>query len=45
VVAWYRVLTAETRAYIRVVGFEPIIRLLLERYTSAILVQTLAERW
>jgi len=45
VAAWYRVLTIETKAYIRVAGFEPIIHLLLERSASAILVQSLAERW
>ena len=44
-VAWYRVLTTETRAHIRVAGFEPIICLLLERPSSAILVQSLAKRW
>ena len=44
-VAWYRVLTTETRAHIRVAGFEPIICLLLERSSSAILVQSLAKRW
>ena len=43
--AWYRVLTIETRAYIRAADFEPIIQLLMERSASAILVQTLAERW
>ena len=45
VAAWYRVLTAETRAHICVTGFEPIILLLPERFASAILVQTLAEKW
>ena len=41
----YRVLTTETRAHIHVAGFETIICLLLERFDSAILVQTLVERW
>ena len=45
VAAWYRVLTAVTRAYIRVTSFKPIIYLLSERSTSAILVQSLVERW
>lgn len=45
VAAWYRVLIAVTWAYIRVASFKPIIRLLSERSTSAILVQSLAERW
>ena len=43
--AWYRVLTIETRAYIHAADFKPIIQLLMERSASAILVQTLAERW
>jgi len=42
--AWYRVLTRETRAYISVVGFESIVRLLSERSARAILVQNLVER-
>ena len=45
VAAWYRVLTTVTKAYIRATSFEPIIRLLLERSTSAILVQSLVKRW
>lgn len=44
-VTWYRVLIIETRAYIRVMGFELIICLLPERFTNAILVQILVERW
>ena len=44
-VAWYRVLPIKTKAYIRVAGFKLIIRLLLEQSASAILVQTLAEKW
>lgn len=43
--AWYWILTKETRGYIHVAGFEPIIHLLPERSTSAILVQILAKRW
>ena len=42
---WYRVLTDDTKAFIRVVGFEPVIHLLPESHASAILVQSLAERW
>ena len=42
---WYRILTTETRAHIYAVSFEPIIRLLPERSSSAILVQSLAKRW
>ena len=34
-----------TKAHIHVAGFEPIIRLLPKRLTSAILVQCLAEGW
>ena len=41
----YRVLATETRAHICAVGFEPIICLLPERSSSAILVQSLAKRW
>ena len=43
--AWCRALTKETKGHIRVAGFEPIIHLLPKRSASAILVQTLAERW
>ena len=43
--AWYQILTKETKGHIRATGFEPIICLLPERSTSAILVQTLAKRW
>ena len=43
--AWYWILTKETRGYIHVAGFEPIIHLLPERSMSAILVQILAKRW
>ena len=43
--AWYRILTKETKGHIRATGFEPIICLVPERSASAILVQTLAERW
>ena len=42
--AWYRVLTAKTRSYICVAGFKLIIRLLSERFASAILLQSLAKR-
>ena len=44
-VAWYRVLTVVIKAYIRATSFELIFHLLLERSTSAILVQSLVERW
>lgn len=44
-VAWYMALTMETKVLIHVASFEPTIRLLPERSTSAILVQTLAKRW
>ena len=42
---WYFVLNEETQGYVCVVGFEPIIRLMLERFASVVLVQTLVERW
>ena len=42
---WYRVLPAETRAYIHAASFKPIIHLLLKRSASAIMVHTLAKRW
>ena len=41
---WYSILTKETRGHIRTMGFELIICLLPERFTSAILAQTLAKR-
>lgn len=41
---WYGALTVETIAHIRAVGFEPIIRLFLERSAGAFLVQSLAKR-
>ena len=44
-VALYRVLIVETKAYIHATGFKLIIYLLPERSASAILVQSLAERW
>ena len=34
-VEWYNLLFPETRAYIRKVGFKPIIGLLLEKFTNA----------
>ena len=45
VAKWYGKLADAMKAHIHVVSFEPIIRLLLERSASAILVQCLAERW
>ena len=42
---WYNILIEETRGYIHVVGSEPIIHLMLKRSASAVLAQTLAERW
>ena len=42
---WYNLLVPETRAYIRGVGFEPILGLLSERFASATLVQCLIDRW
>ena len=41
---WYNILTEETRGHIHTMGFELVIHLLPERFTSAILAQTLAER-
>jgi len=41
--AWYRALTKDTKALVSVVGFEPIMRLLLESSTSGILVQALTD--
>ena len=43
-VEWYNLLVPETRAYIREVGFEPIIGVFLEKFTSTPLVQCLIER-
>ena len=45
VAAWYKVLTIEIGAHIRVVGFKLIICLLPMRSASAIQVQNLVERW
>ena len=42
---WYGKLAEATKAPIRAAGFEPIVRLLLERSANAILVQSLAEKW
>ena len=42
---WYNLVILETRAYIREVGFEPILGLLSERSVSATLVQCLIDRW
>ena len=44
IASWYKALTNETKAYIRVASFEPIICLLLESHASAIQVQSLVER-
>ena len=44
-VEWYNLLIPKTRAYIREVGFKPIIGLLLEKSSSATSVQCLIERW
>ena len=41
---WYGELAEATKAPIRAAGFEPIVHLLLERSTNAILVQFLVER-
>ena len=38
-------LTPETRAYICATGFEPIIYLISERFTSSNLVKSLVKRW
>ena len=43
--SWYRALTYDTKAFVCSVGFEPILRLLPESHYSAILIQSLAERW
>ena len=45
IASWYRVLTDDTKAFIRAASFEPVIHLLPESHASAILVQSLAERW
>lgn len=45
VLVWYNILFAETRGHIRAMGFELIIRLMPERFSCAVLVQTLAKRW
>ena len=42
---WYSILTKETRGHIPTAGFEPVLRLLFERFVSAVLAQTLVERW
>ena len=44
-VEWYNLLIPKTKAYIREVGFKPIIGLLLEKSASATSVQYLIERW
>ena len=44
-VEWYNLLVLETRTYIREASFKPIISLLLERSTSATLVQCLIKKW
>ena len=41
----YNILTEETLGHIRATGFEPVIRLMLERSANAVLAQTLAEWW
>ena len=43
--AWYRALTKDIKALVSAVGFEPIMRLLLESSTNGILVQALADSW
>ena len=45
IASWYKALIDDTKAFICVVDFEPIIRLLPKSHTSAILVQSLVERW
>jgi len=45
VLVWYNILTKETWGHICAAGFKPVLRLLPERFTSAVLAQTLAERW
>ena len=45
VLVWYNILTEETRGHIQATGFEPIICLMPKRSASAVLAQTLAERW
>ena len=45
VLVWYNILTEETRGHIQATGFEPFICLMPKRSASAVLVQTLAERW
>ena len=42
---WYNNLTKETWGHIRAAGFELVIHLMPERSASAVLMQTLAERW
>ena len=37
VLVWYNILTEETRGHIHVVGFEPILYLMPERFASAVL--------
>ena len=45
VLVWYSVLTEETRGHIYAASFELIVHLMPKRSTSAVLAQTLAERW
>ena len=43
--SWYKALVDDTKALVYEDSFEPIFRLLSESHTSAILVQSLVERW
>ena len=43
--SWYRALADDAKTLVHETGFEPILCLLPESSTNAILVQTLAERW
>ena len=43
--SWYRTLANDTKTLVRETSFEPIFYLLPENSASAILVQTLVERW
>ena len=42
---WYSILNEETHGNICAVGFKPIIHLMLERFSSVVLAQTLTGRW
>lgn len=45
ITSWYRAITDDMRALVRAASFEPILCLLLESHASAILEQSLVERW